>query len=461
MVNQLRRLLQDGESRLASFVRLKWEEAFRQLAQTTGFQLAPQQQEAVQAALTHRLTVLTGGPGTGKTTTVRTILQLCQQARRQVLLAAPTGRAAKRLAETTGQEAKTIHRLLEFQPGEGMAFRRNEESPLAGDLLIVDEASMLDLVLTNHLLKAVPPGMHLLLVGDVDQLPSVGAGSVLDDIIQAIESAQERIQEAGPSQDGWVDRLARNASVVRLTTIFRQAEGSLIVRNAHRVNQGQMPIIDNQKATDFFLFRTEDPERAAQLCVELVQTRIPRRFAIPPEDIQVLSPMHRGVAGVRALNLALQAALNPADEAKPERVVGSRVFRLGDRVMQLRNNYDKEVYNGDMGQIVGVDRVEQRMTIDFDGRRVAYDFLELDELTHAYAISVHKSQGSEYPAVVIPVLTSHYMMLQRNLLYTAITRGKRLVVLVGQPKAIAMAVRNNRVTRRHSGLAQRILGEAD
>ncbi len=460
VANQLRRLLQAGESRLASFARLDWEGTFRQLAQATGFQLAPQQQAAVQAALTHRLTVLTGGPGTGKTTTVRTVLQLCQQAGRQVLLAAPTGRAAKRLAETTGQEAKTIHRLLEFQPGEGIAFRRNEESPLAGDLLIVDEASMLDLVLTNHLLKAVPPGMHLLLVGDVDQLPSVGAGSVLDDIIQAIQTAQEKVQERAqdPSQGGWVDRLARNAAVVRLTTIFRQAEGSLIVRNAHRVNQGQMPLIDNERATDFFLFRTEDPERAAQLCVELVQTRIPRRFAIPPEDIQVLSPMHRGVAGVRALNLALQAALNPPDEAKPERVVGSRIFRLGDRVMQLRNNYDKEVYNGDMGRIVEVDRVEQRMTIDFDGRRVAYDFLELDELTHAYAISVHKSQGSEYPAVVIPMLTSHYMMLQRNLLYTAITRGKRLVVLVGQPKAIAMAVHNNRVTRRHSGLAQRILG---
>ncbi len=463
VANQLRRLLQDGTSRLAPFARTDWATVFRQLAQATGFQLAPQQQEAVRAALTHRLTVLTGGPGTGKTTTVRSALQLCQQAGRRVLLAAPTGRAAKRLAETTGQEAKTIHRLLEFQPGEGMAFRRNEASPLDGDLLIVDEASMLDLVLTNHLLKAVPPGMHLLLVGDVDQLPSVGAGSVLDDIIQAIESALAREQTQTPSpglgQRDWLTRLARNATVVRLSTIFRQAEGSLIVRNAHRVNQGQMPIIDNEKATDFFLFRTEDPERAAQLCVELVQTRIPRRFAIPPEDIQLLSPMHRGVTGVRALNLALQAALNPPDEAKPERVVGSRVFRLGDRVMQLRNNYDKEVYNGDMGRILEVDRMEQRVTIEFDGRRVAYDFLELDELTHAYAISVHKSQGSEYPAVVIPLLTSHYMMLQRNLLYTAITRGKRLVVLVGQPKAIAMAVRNNRVEHRHSGLAQRILGD--
>jgi exodeoxyribonuclease V alpha subunit len=451
VANRIRMLLSAGQSRLARFDATDWDSAFARLEQRTGFQLAPQQQAAVQAALTHRLTVMTGGPGTGKTTTVRAILQLCQQAGLAVLLAAPTGRAAKRLAETTGQEAKTIHRLLEFQPGEAMAFKRNEESPLVGDLLIVDEASMLDLVLTNHLLKAVPPGMHLLLVGDVDQLPSVGAGNVLEDVIQAVADLQ------GDESAGQARLLGERAAVVRLTKIFRQAEGSLIILNAHRINQGQMPIIDNKKATDFFLFKTDAPERAAQLCVELVQTRIPGRFAIPPEDIQVLSPMHRGVVGVSALNGALQAALNPPRQGKPERQIGNRVFRLGDRVMQIRNNYDKETYNGDIGTIVHMDVVDQRVTIDFDGRPVEYDFLEMDEVTLAYAISVHKSQGSEYPAVVIPLLTSHYMMLQRNLLYTAITRGKRLVVLVGQPKAIGMAVRNNRIAERNSGLAERIV----
>lgn len=443
VANRLRQLLRDGESRLARFRHVDWSQAFAGLEQTTGFELAAQQRQAVQAALTHRLTVLTGGPGTGKTTTVRTILQLCRQNGQRVLLAAPTGRAAKRLAETTGQEAKTIHRLLEFQPGEGMAFKRNQDSPLAADLLIVDEASMLDLALTNHLLKALSPGMHLLLVGDVDQLPSVGAGNVLEDIIAAIEQMDDGL-------------LARSAQVVRLQTIFRQAAGSYIIRNAHRINQGQMPIIDNEDATDFFLFRTNDPERAAQLCVELVQTRIPRRFAIPPQDIQVLSPMHRGVAGVGALNSAIQEVLNPPQENRPQRHMGNRTYRVNDRVMQIRNNYDKEIYNGDMGYITAIDPVEQDVTVESDGRAIVYDFLELDELTHAYAISVHKSQGSEYPAVVIPLLTSHYMMLQRNLLYTAVTRAKRLVVLVGQPKAIAMAVRNNRVAERYSSLAERL-----
>ena len=453
--NRLHRLLAPGFSRFEHFQSWNWEHSFREMEAESGFVLAEKQREAVRSALTHRLTILTGGPGTGKTTTVRTILRLCQETGRTALLSAPTGRAAKRLSETTGQEAKTIHRLLEFQPGAGMSFKRNEESPLAGDLLIVDEASMLDLILTNSLLKAVPPGMHLLLVGDVDQLPSVGAGNVLEDIIRAIENAQKESPAEAQGRRG--ESLA-SAAVVRLDTIFRQAAGSFIIENAHRINRGQMPEMDSDKASDFFLFRTEEPERAAQLVVELVQERIPRRFAIPPQDIQVLSPMHRGVVGVAALNDAIQKAVNPPRPDRPERMVGSRIFRVGDRVMQIRNNYDKEVYNGDMGHITGLDAIEQQVVVSIDGKPVAYDFLELDELTHAYAVSIHKSQGSEFPVVVIPVLTTHYMMLQRNLLYTAVTRARRLVVLVGQPRAIGLAVRNNQVAARYTGLTERLTG---
>ncbi len=358
VANRVRRLVSTGISAMPRFSHAPDMIPLFQAAQiSTGIVLAPHQQDAVTAALTHRLTVLTGGPGTGKTTTVRTVLDLCQRAGYTVLLAAPTGRAAKRLSETTGQEAKTLHRLLEFKPTEGMAFKRNEENPLEGHLLIVDEASMLDLILTNHLLKAIAPGMHLLLVGDVDQLPSVGAGNVLQDVIEAIEGAGE----TGRQGDKEAGRPLANAKVVRLKTIFRQEAGSYIITNAHRINQGLMPILENDSATDFFVFRTEEPERAAQLCVELVQSRIPRRFAIPSADIQLLSPMHRGVVGVGALNEALQSALNPANERKGEKRMGSRLYRAGDRVMQIRNNYDKEVYNGDMGTILTVD------TVDADG----------------------------------------------------------------------------------------------
>jgi exodeoxyribonuclease V alpha subunit len=451
VAGRFQRLLREGISRLTRFAHVQdWASRLADAEAETGILLAPHQREAVQTALTHRLTVLTGGPGTGKTTTVRTILQLCRQAGHRVLLAAPTGRAAKRLAETTGQEAKTLHRLLEFQPSEGMTFKRNDDFPLEGDLLIVDESSMLDLVLTNHLLKAVPPGMHLLLVGDVDQLPSVGAGNVLKDVIDAIDELYEIIGHP----------LSMQAAVVRLQTIFRQAADSFIITNAHRVNRGEMPVMTNEPPTDFYLFKTEKPERAAQLVVELVKERIPRQFAIPSTDIQVLSPMHRGVVGVGMLNESLQAALNPAGVNAPQRQVGNRIYRAGDRVMQLRNNYDKDVYNGDMGVITGVDLEMQKLTVMMDGRAVFYDFLELDELVHAFAISVHKSQGSEFPAVVIPVLTSHYMMLQRNLLYTAITRARRLVVLVGQPRAIALAVRNDQVAARYTGLRSRLLQES-
>jgi len=450
-----------GSGALASFHAADWEGKLAQLEARASrepgpLRLALRQREAVEAALTKRLTVLTGGPGTGKTTVVRTIIDLCEEAGGKAVLAAPTGRAAKRLAEATGRAAKTVHRLLQVQPAAGMSFKRNEEHPLRGDLLIVDESSMLDLILTNHLLKAVPPEMSLLLVGDVDQLPSVGAGNVLRDMIAAIEGEVEESRRAAESG------VKANAAVVRLDRIFRQAAGSYIVENAHRINRGQLPVLkrsaseEDVEADDFFLFRTEEPERAAQLCVELVHERIPRRFAISPEDIQVLSPMHRGAAGVAALNETIQDTLNPPQPDRPERSSGSRVYRTGDRVMQVRNNYDKDVFNGDMGYIKDVDLIEQRVTVDIDGRRVGYEFPELDELIHAYAISVHKSQGSEFPAVVIPLLTSHFMLLQRNLLYTAVTRAKRLVVLVGQLKAIGMAVGNDQVAQRYSGLTERI-----
>jgi exodeoxyribonuclease V alpha subunit len=387
---------------------------------------------------------------------MRAVLDLAQRAQRRVLLAAPTGRAAKRLAETTGAEAKTIHRLLEYQPGEGLTFGRNEDNPLECDLLIVDEASMLDLPLTHHLLKALAPGTHLLLVGDIDQLPSVGAGNVLRDVIGAIESDSPRVGE--PAAAVAPRPATERMKVVRLETIFRQAAGSYIITNAHRINRGEMPLIDNDGASDFFFFKTEEPERTAQLCAELLAERIPRRFGIPAEEIQLLSPMHRGVGGVAALNERLQQTLNPPATGKAQRAFGQRLLRTGDRVMQIRNNYDKDVYNGDMGQIVAIDLVMHTVTVLFDGRPVSYDFLETDELSHAFAVSVHKSQGSEFPAVVIPLLTGHFMMLQRNLLYTAVTRAKRLVVLVGAPKALAMAVRNNDVTRRFSGLRERMAG---
>jgi len=469
--NRMNRLMQDSAGAppavvpnagaLDSFRAMDWERKFAQLEERESHEhgllrLAARQRDAVRTALTRRLTVLTGGPGTGKTTVVRTIIDLCEEAGADAVLAAPTGRAAKRLAEATGRESKTIHRLLQVQPSAGISFKRNEKHPLRGDLLIVDESSMLDLTLTNHLLKAVPPGMSLLLVGDVDQLPSVGAGNVLRDLIAAIEGEDEQTRNA--SQSG-----ARSgAAVVRLDRIFRQSAGSYIIENAHRINRGQMPVLTQSaregsaETDDFFLFRTEEAERAAQLCVELVTERIPRRFAVPSRDIQVLSPMHRGAAGVGSLNEMIQLALNPPAPEKAETGLGERIYRTGDRVMQVRNNYDKDVFNGDLGYIRDVDLIEQYVTVEIDGRPVGYEFMELDELVHAYAVSVHKSQGSEFPAVVIPLLTSHYMLLQRNLLYTAVTRAKELVVLVGQPRAIGIAVDNDDVARRYSGLTERL-----
>jgi exodeoxyribonuclease V alpha subunit len=398
--------------------------------------LVEQQKVAVETAVSHKVTILTGGPGTGKTTTLRALLDLLDVNSKSYALASPTGRAAKRLTEATGREAKTIHRLLEFNPGEG--FGRNDDNPLDVDMVVIDEASMLDLVLANTLLKAIAPDTHLLLVGDIDQLPSVGAGDVLGDLIDS-----ERVP------------------VIRLETIFRQAANSLIISNAHRINQGLMPETEqtdpNGPPVDFYIFIKEDPDEAAELLVDVVKKRVPQKFGFDPmDDIQVLSPMYNGSVGVNNLNLLLQASLNPPASKKPERRLGGRVFRTGDKVMQTVNNYDKNVYNGDIGRITNIDPIQQIITINIDGAPVLYDFLEMDELVHAYAVSVHKSQGAEYPCVVVPVLTQHYMMLQRNLLYTAVTRAKKLAILIGTRKAIAIAVKNNKTTERHSALDWRL-----
>jgi len=436
-VSVARRLLAlqpaDAPRPMPGFEAVDWSQAMRLIRQRDGLTLAPRQVEAVQTALSHRVSILTGGPGTGKTTTIRAILRLLSARGKRVLLAAPTGRAAKRIAETTGHEAKTIHRLLEVSPSEGFRFKRNADNPLEADMLIVDEVSMIDLLLMNHLLKAIGPGTHLLLVGDADQLPSVGPGNVLRDLIAA----------------GVIP-------TVRLSVIFRQAQNSTIITNAHRINRGEFPLFPKDR-TDFYFFGKADPDEVAPLLVDIVARRIPRKFgAHPIADIQVLCPMHRGSAGVANLNSLLQAELNPPHPAKGEYRAGSRLYRAGDKVLQLRNNYDKDVFNGDVGMIEAIDLEEGIATIRFDGRPVEYDLSDLDEVMPAYAMSVHKSQGSEYPIVVMPVVMQHYMMLQRNLLYTAITRARQRVVLVGTRKAIAMAVRNNRVDRRWSGLARRL-----
>jgi exodeoxyribonuclease V alpha subunit len=438
VAHRLKALVGAEQSRLGGYGPGTLDQAFEAVARKEGLILNQGQQAAVRMALTHRVSVLTGGPGTGKTTALRTVIQLLERQHLRYALAAPTGRAAKRLAEATGRQAKTLHRLLEFKPQQGALFQRNEEDPLDTDMVIVDETSMLDLLLTNHLLKAISPGTHLLFVGDVDQLPSVGAGNVLKDIIAS-----------------------GVAEIVALTEIFRQAEGSLIVQNAHRINRGEMPVFargSSERAPgDFFLFPADDAERAADLIVDLVQNRIVRRFGLDPMDhIQVLSPLHRGAAGVSELNRRLQAALNPPSERKAERQLGASIYRFGDRVMQIRNNYDKEVYNGDMGRITALDPVEQVLSVRIDDRQVSYDFSELDELVHAYAVSVHKSQGSEYRAVVMPALTQHYVMLQRNLLYTAITRAQDLVVLVGTRRAVSIAMQNNKIMERHTALDARL-----
>lgn len=472
VANRIRQMLANRVSRLEDFRAVNWDKALEWLQTKSNISLTEKQQLAVRTALTEKIAILTGGPGTGKTTSIRGLIQLLKAKKHSFKLAAPTGRAAKRLSEATGEPAQTLHRLLEFKPftEAGSRFMRDHDNPLDADLIIVDEVSMIDLLLMNALLKAVDVTSHLLLVGDPDQLPSVGAGNVLKDLIAVAKPPPQRsptLQERGqmPSpvprlerSEGSRDRrgTGRGLSVVALDTIFRQSEDSLIVLNAHRINRGEMPQF-NQTAKDFFLFPEDEPAQAAERVVKLVTTSIPNKFRFDPiEDIQVLSPMHRGEVGVAQLNLALQAALNPPQSGKREWRSGGRVFRIGDKVYQARNNYDKQVFNGDLGRVVALDLEDQTITVDFDGVRVPYQFSELDELTHAFAMSIHKSQGSEYRAVVVPLLTQHYLMLQRTLLYTAVTRARSLVVLVGSKRAIAMALRNNRVTQRNSRLAERL-----
>ena len=395
------------------------------------------QLQAIETAGRSKIMVLTGGPGTGKSTVTLGILR--SFAGQNVLLAAPTGRAAKRLSEVTGREAKTIHRLLEFKPPEG--YKRNEENPLEGDALIVDECSMVDVLLMYSLLRAVPDTMRIILVGDVDQLPSVGPGNVLRDII-----------------DSGV------FPVIRLTRIFRQAAASRIITNAHRINQGEYPDLSNGKGTDFFFMSAEEPEQAASLIVDLVRDRLPKHYGVAPRSIQVLTPMQRGVAGAANLNQLLQAAVNPPEtggreSAAPELRRGGYAFRAGDKVMQIRNNYDREVFNGDIGTIEAIDVEDRSLTIRFDDRSVSYDAAELDEIVLAYATTVHKAQGAEFPIVVMPLMMSHFAMLQRNLLYTGVTRAKKVLVLVGQKKAVSYCVRNLTVDKRNTLLAERLSGK--
>jgi exodeoxyribonuclease V alpha subunit len=396
-----------------------------------GISLAPEQKEAVRQAMVSKVLVITGGPGTGKTTLVNVILSVLEKKERRILLSAPTGRAAKRLGETTGRGAETVHRLLEYNP-RTHSFQRDRNNPLQADVLVLDEVSMVDTVLMLNVLKALPPHCQLLLVGDVDQLPSVGPGSVLQDIIAS-----------------------GHVPVVRLKHIFRQAQASLIITNAHRINQGELPQEPPADAlADFYFIEKEEPEAILAALKTLVKERIPRRFGLHPVDeVQVLVPMNRGLIGTASLNAALQEHLNPSGE---ELARGSRTFRVGDKVMQVRNNYELGVFNGDIGRVEAIDQEEQALVVRYDGRQVAYAWADLDELVLAYATSVHKSQGSEYPCVVLPLHTQHYTLLQRNLLYTGVTRGRKLVVLVGSRKALGIAVRNGETQKRFTRLASRL-----
>ena len=403
-----------------------------------GISFAGRQTEALKTALSSQVMVITGGPGTGKTTLIKAIMKIRSARGFKIMLAAPTGRAAKRMTEATGHEAKTIHRMLEYTGStmSGGDFMRNETNPLDCDLLVVDEASMIDQVLFHHLLKAVPKGSSVIFVGDVDQLPSVGPGNVLKDII-----------------DSGV------CPVVHLNEIYRQSRESMIIVNAHRINSGEMPFLDERgevsSLSDFYFIEESDPDKALEIIKRLVTLRMPQKFGLDPvRDIQVLTPMHRGSVGTARLNLELREALNTCQGSKVLRM--GRTLQEGDKVMQIRNNYEKDVYNGDIGTVVRIDGEESRVIVEMDSGRVSYDFSELDELIHAYAVSIHKSQGSEYPAVVIPIMTQHYMMLQRNLLYTGITRGKKLVVVIGTRKAVAIAVKNDKTRKRYTRLAERL-----
>ena len=410
------------------------EKALEWVQNEISIDLAASQSEAIRSALTSKVMVITGGPGTGKTTIINALLKILLKRKFRTLLAAPTGRAAKRMQETSGRTSKTIHRLLEYSMQNG-GFQKNEENPLECDLLIIDEASMIDSLLMHHLLKAIPLNAALILVGDVNQLPSVGAGNVLNDIIGA-----------------------GTFPVITLTEIFRQARESRIIMSAHAINNGASPRLDSpgtyDENNDFYFIEQEDPEKVVNMIHELVTERIPRRFNLDPlRDIQVLTPMHKGIVGATNLNQTLQAALTPENTGVSR---GNVTFRVGDKVMQIKNNYDKVVFNGDIGRVVGISPVDHQVIIAFEGQEIPYDFSDLDEIVLAYAISVHKSQGSEYPAVVMPVLTQHYMLLQRNLIYTAVTRGRRLVVLIGTRKALAIGINNNKTRKRFTRLKDRL-----
>jgi exodeoxyribonuclease V alpha subunit len=412
--------------------KIEADKAIEWVQEQLSITLAAKQKEAIKSAVENKVMVITGGPGTGKTTIINAILKIFSKIGVQILLAAPTGRAAKRMSEVTGYEAKTIHRMLKFSIKNG-GFERNDENPLSCDLLIVDEASMIDTILMHHLLKAIPKPATFILVGDVNQLPSVGAGNVLKDVINS---------QAVP--------------VVELNEIFRQAQESLIIVNAHKINNGVLPSLktSSDRLEDFYFIEKEDPEEVLKLILEFTAERIPKRFHFDPiDDIQLLTPMHRGVVGAANLNVTLQQVLNPREDGITR---GGKNFRINDKVMQIRNNYDKEVFNGDIGRILNIDTESQEVTISFDGRTVAYDYPDLDEIVLAYAVSVHKSQGSEYPAVVIPILTQHYVLLQRNLIYTGVTRGKKLVVIIGTKKALAIGVKNNKTERRYTYLRYRL-----
>ncbi|HMV84671.1 MAG TPA: ATP-dependent RecD-like DNA helicase [Blastocatellia bacterium] len=427
MKSLLARNVQVGSARVESWL--------ARYAEQRGVQLSEEQRLAIQQAAKSRALVLTGGPGTGKTTTLRAMVQMFEAMGKSIALASPTGRAAQRLAEVTGREAKTIHRLLEFDPSQ-MGFRRNEESPLEADVIIIDESSMIDVVLANNLLKAVDTKSQLILVGDVDQLPSVGPGTVLRDFINS----------------GVVP-------VARLNQVFRQAAESLIIQNAHRINRGEFPalIAPGTQTSDCYFIEAEDPQRVVDLIVKSVAGSLPKRFGYDPlRDIQVLAPMNRGLAGATNLNDVLQAALNPAAAGKAEFNRGNRVFRVGDKVIQRVNNYKLEVFNGDMGRIEIIDLEEQTLGVRFADRMVYYDSADVLELAHGFCVTVHKSQGSEYPAVILPLHTSHFLMLSRNLLYTALTRAKKTVVMIGTAKALAVAMNNLEAVRRFTGLANEL-----
>ncbi len=410
------------------------ENSITQIERSLEVKLADKQREAILSSALNKVMVITGGPGTGKTTIVRSIVTMFKDKGLKVLLAAPTGRAAKRMSEATGNEARTIHRLLEFSPKK-MDFQKNEKNPLNCDLLIVDEASMIDIRLMYSLTRAIPLSATFIMVGDIHQLPSVGPGNVLRDIIDS----------------GMFE-------VVELNEIFRQSRESKIITNAHRINSGNLP--DTRRPpqgvfSDFYFISEEEPEKVVSIISEIVKNRLPKRFGYNPvEDIQVLTPMHRGVIGVANLNAELQNLLNPGGQGI---AIGSRLIKINDKVMQLENNYDKEVYNGDIGRVRAINREEREVRIVFDDRLVTYDFTEMDELALAYAVSIHKSQGSEYPVVIIPVMTQHFILLQRNLIYTAVTRGKKMVILVGTKKALAIAVKNNKTLQRYSRLRERLI----